>query len=67
MPILDAAVAFALTMLAVATAATQIVQLIQYFAEKRGEELSKMLQDYFTQELETVVNRGLERAVMTCR
>jgi hypothetical protein len=39
MPILDAALAFALTMLAVATAATQIVRIIQHFTEKSGDDL----------------------------
>lgn len=65
MPILDAALAFALTMLVVATAATQILRVGQYFLEKRGSELRKMLQKYFDQELDSAVKRGLSRCGKT--
>lgn len=65
MPILDAALAFALTMLVVATAATQILRVIQYYAEKRGSELREMLKKYFEQELESAVKKGLSRCGKT--
>jgi len=61
MPILDAALAFALTMLVVATAVTQIVGLLRNTAKLRNAELQKMLPEYFNKELKPVVDRELNR------
>jgi len=61
MPILDAALAFALTMLVVATAVTQIVRLLQHLAGLRASEFQAMLNDFYAGELEPVVKRELER------
>lgn len=61
MPILDAALAFALTMLVVATAVSQIVRLGQKIAKLRSAELRKMLTDYFGKELQPVVQREMNR------
>ena len=61
MPILDAALAFALTMLVVATVVTQIVRLVQNTAKLRSAELQKMLTEYFGKELRPVVQRELNR------
>jgi hypothetical protein len=61
MPYLDAALAFALTMLAVSTLVTQIVRLGQSFFKLRNAGLQQMLGEYFTQELKPVVERELNR------
>lgn len=61
MPILDAALAFALTMLVVATAVSQIVRIGQKWAKLRSAELRKMLTDFFGNELEPVVQREMNR------
>jgi hypothetical protein len=61
MPYLDAALAFALTMLAVSTLVTQIVRLGQNFFKLRNAGLKQMLAEYFTQELKPVVDRELSR------
>jgi hypothetical protein len=61
MPYLDAALAFALTMLAVATLVTQIVRFGQFLAKTRATVMKKMLDDYFTKELVPVINREVER------
>ena len=64
MPFLDAALAFALTMLIVATIVTQIVQLLQHFSQQRSEQFGQMLKDFFEQELQPVVKREMERLSM---
>lgn len=61
MYILDAALAFALTMLVVATVVTQIVRLLRNTAKLRNSELQKMLKEYFDKELQPVVQRELNR------
>jgi hypothetical protein len=61
MPILDAALAFALTMLVVATVVTQLVRLITTLANKRSATLKLMLANYFTEECHEVVERELNR------
>jgi len=61
MPFLDAAFAFALTMLVVATLVTQIVRLLRNTARLRREELQKMLDQYFKEEFQPVVTRELNR------
>lgn len=61
MPVLDAALAFALTMLVVATVVTQIVRFLRNTAELRSAELKKMLKEFFDRELQPVVQRELNR------
>jgi len=61
MPYLDAALAFVLTMLAVATLVTQILRFGQFLAKTRAKVMKKMLEDYFKNELEPVINREVER------
>lgn len=61
MPYLDAALAFALTMLAVATLVTQIVRIGQNAARLRRNEMKRMLKEYFEKELKPVVDREMER------
>lgn len=61
MPVLDAALAFALTMLVVATVVTQIVRVLRNTAKLRNEELQNMLTEYFKKELKQVVGRELNR------
>jgi hypothetical protein len=61
MPYLDAALAFAMTMLAVATLVTQIVRLGYAISNFRFDQLKAMLADYFTSELMPVIERELLR------
>ena len=61
MPYLDAALAFALTMLAVSTLVTQVVRLMQQASKLRNNLLQEMLKEYFAQELTPVINRELSR------
>jgi hypothetical protein len=61
MPILDAALAFALTMLAVATLVTQTVNLGRSFLKVRQSNMRRMLEQYFREELGPVVERELKR------
>lgn len=61
MPYLDAALAFALTMLAVSTLVTQIVRVIQKASALRNKVLLQMLNEYFAQELRPVIDRELSR------
>ncbi|MFH1278966.1 MAG: hypothetical protein ABIK65_11395 [Candidatus Eisenbacteria bacterium] len=61
MPILDAALAFALTMLVVATVVTQIVRLLRNTAKLRNAELQKMLTEYFDKEARPVIEREVNR------
>lgn len=61
MPFFDAALAFAVTMLLVATAVTQIIRGLQNLAKLRNAELQKMLGEYFDKELQPVVDRELAR------
>jgi len=61
MPYLDAALAFALTMLAVATLVTQFVRLLHIVAGTRVTIMREMLEEYFKKELKPVVDRELSR------
>jgi len=61
MPILDAALAFALTMLVVALGVTQVVRLLRNTAKLRSAELQRMLTEYFGKELQPVVQREMNR------
>jgi hypothetical protein len=61
MPILDTALAFALTMLVVATVVTTIVHALKNTAKLRCAVLNEMLQEYFNTELKPVVERELCR------
>ncbi|MFH1313815.1 MAG: hypothetical protein ABIJ00_11400 [Candidatus Eisenbacteria bacterium] len=61
MPILDAAVAFALTMLVVATLVTAIIRILQMALKSRAKGLQDMLDRYFTMEVVPVVRRETQR------
>ncbi len=61
MPILDAALAFALTMLVVASAVTQILNWIRNTAKLRNRVLHTMLDTFLSQELQPVLRRELVR------
>ena len=65
MPYLDAALAFALTMLVVATLVTQIVRVLKNTANVRRKGLEDMLKEYFKSEFEPVVQRELNRLTTT--
>src|SRR5262245_84310 len=61
MPYLDAALAFALTMLAISTLVTWILRFGQWAARLRRTGMKQMLAEYFAKELKTVVERELDR------
>ena len=61
MPILDAALAFALTMLIISTVVSAFVGLIQYVAKLRRSEMKKMLEEYYKNELQPVIKREMVR------
>ncbi len=61
MHFLDAVLAFALTMLIVATVVTHIVRFLRNTAKLRSSELQKMLTEYFDKELQPIVRRELVR------
>lgn len=61
MPYLDAALAFALTMLAVSTLVTQFVRFAQWCFSIRINVMNQMLLDYFQKELKPVVDREMNR------
>lgn len=61
MPILDATLAFALTMLVVATTVTIIVEFIHKLLKVRAKTLESMLNHYLHQELQPVLARELSR------
>lgn len=65
MPYLDAALAFALTMLAIATLVTQIVSLVKNTAKVRRQGLQDMLTEYFRSDFVPVVDRELSRLKKT--
>ncbi|HUG33448.1 MAG TPA: hypothetical protein VMJ90_01665 [Anaerolineales bacterium] len=65
MPYLDAALAFALTMLAVASLVAQVVQRIRNTAKLRREGLQDMLNEFFDKEFKPVVERELNRLTTT--
>lgn len=57
MPLLDAALAFAITMLAVATVVTKIVELLPKLFLNRAAEFDRMLRDFGDNELKKIVER----------
>jgi hypothetical protein len=61
MPLLDAILAYALTMLLVATAVTAIIRATSASARLRREELGKYLQKFYSGELQPVVRTELAR------
>lgn len=61
MPIFDAALAFALTMLLVSTVVSAIVTFLQYLAKLRRSEMKKMLEAYYENELQPVIKREMVR------
>ncbi len=61
MPFLDAALAFALTMLVVSTIVSQIVRVLRNTAKLRNTELQNMLAEFVEGELQPVVTRELKR------
>jgi hypothetical protein len=61
MPILDAALAFALTMLVVSTTVTGLVHLLQLWAKTRRTVMKEMLEDYYKKELQPVIKREMIR------
>ncbi len=67
MPYLDAALAFALTMLVVSTLVNQIVRFFKNTAKVRREGLQNMLVDYFNSEFQPVVQRELNRLKTTLK
>jgi hypothetical protein len=60
-PILDTALAFALTMMVVATVVTTIVRALKNTAKLRNAVLNEMLKEYFHTEFKPVVERELSR------
>ncbi len=63
MPLLDAALAFSLTMLVVATIVTQLVEIIQRIFELRSKDLQKLVTEFGNQELIPILDRELQRFV----
>lgn len=61
MPLLDTALAFALTMLVVATAVTQVVRLMLKLAKTRKSQMQEMLEKFVSNEFKPVVERELLR------
>jgi hypothetical protein len=61
MPILDAALAFALTKLLVATVVSQIINLMRRLARTRRKQMAAMLEEYFKAEIKPVVDREMHR------
>lgn len=57
MPLLDAALAFALTMLVVATVVTQIVSFIHKSTKLRSKQFHKLLSEFFNDEVMPVIER----------
>jgi hypothetical protein len=62
-PFLDAALAFALTMLAVSTAAGQILNLVRKFFGFRAEQMRDMLERFIESDLQPVLEREMHRLV----
>ncbi|MBN1781364.1 hypothetical protein JW948_09585 [bacterium] len=61
MPVLDAALAFALTMLLVSTVVSQIVRFIMYVGRSRKVMLKTMLMEFMNDELSPVIEREVIR------
>lgn len=62
MPLLDAMIAFSLTMLAVATAVSVLIEIVQGLVVRRRAGLKKFLHEFYTHELEPAVHAGVARA-----
>ena len=67
MPYLDAALAFALTMLAISTLVTWLLRFGQWVVRLRRKVMKDMLADYFAKELKPVVERELDRLQSTAK
>ena len=65
MPILDAVLAFAITMLLVATAATQLVNLLINTASMKAGEMKKLLTHCFNEEIAPVIELETKRLATT--
>ena len=63
MPLLDAALAFSLTMLVVATIVTQLVEIIQKILGLRSKNLQKLITEFGDHELIPLLDRELQRLV----
>ncbi len=61
MPLLDAIIAFAVTMLAVATAVTAITQLIRKLGTTKRDGLKEFLEEFYEEELSATVKTELAR------
>ncbi|MBI5646919.1 MAG: hypothetical protein HY962_08290 [Ignavibacteriae bacterium] len=61
MPYLDTLLAYAVTMLAVATVVTQLVRLIQKLLSVRQDQFGKLLHDFYGQDLKPVMEREMKR------
>ncbi len=64
MPILDAALAFALTMLVISSVVMKVVDLIRTALRTRTATLKKMLEDYFDNELLGVIKQEAKELAM---
>ena len=64
MPLLDVALSFALTMLFIAIAVTEIVQLIQKLAKTRNKVLQQMLKEYFEKKFEPAIKSEFNKLKM---
>lgn len=67
MPYLDAALAFALTMLAASTLVTWLLRFGQYLFRFRRKVMKQMLAEYFAKEVKPVVERELDRLQSTAK
>ncbi|NJC98295.1 MAG: hypothetical protein FIB03_18515 [Anaerolineae bacterium] len=65
LPYLDATLAFALTMLAVATLVTYLVRVFKNTLSVRQEGMKQMLEEYFSEEFKPVIQRELNRLKTT--
>ena len=61
MPILDAVLAFAITIFIVATIVSQLVSIMRNGTKIRNRHLKEMLTEYFDNELQPVIERELHR------
>jgi hypothetical protein len=61
MPILDAALAFALTMLVISTVVTALLNLFRAVAGTRTIVMKQMLEEYYKKELQPVIAREMVR------
>ena len=62
MQLLDAAIAFSLTMLAFATVVSVLLEVIRHFSKARTEDLKRFLAEYYKRELGPSLASGVLRA-----